>query len=109
MYCEKCGVTVSEGRDYCLNCGARVYQSPSTYVPNTNVSYGYSALQQQELQRKMYRMVGIVLIVIGIVLIPVAIFTFFMPIGWIFFPTAFICLVAGIITFATNQSIERHL
>lgn len=32
MICEKCGMTIQEGRDYCINCGARINRPPDSMI-----------------------------------------------------------------------------
>ncbi|WP_455392171.1 hypothetical protein [[Eubacterium] cellulosolvens] len=104
MYCERCGVTVPEGREACMNCGARIYP-PQAYTPQIpNAPNVYGAFKQHELRRTQYRIIGIILIVIGIILTPIAVMTIFIPIGWLFLAAAGICIMAGIITVATNLS-----
>ena len=100
--CQNYGVTADENREACPNCGARIYPAPSYDQAIKSYKYGNGALRTKEIEKKRNRTIGIVLILVGIILIPIAIFTFFMPIGWIFCPSAGICLLAGIITIATN-------
>jgi uncharacterized membrane protein YvbJ len=102
MICEKCGVTVPEGRHECPNCGARVYPAPSYSSEGSDVPSAYGIYKQKELKKRRNRIAGIILIIIGIILAPVAIITIFMPVGWILFLAIGVCLLAGLITYITN-------
>jgi hypothetical protein len=107
MICEHCGVLVPEGRESCPSCGARVYPAPSYQPPPPGPSHGYGTLVARENARARNKNIGILLLVIGLILLPVAFFTFFMTIGWIFCPAAGICIIAGIVTIATNLSSSK--
>ena len=102
MMCPNCGVMVGEGRNACPNCGTPVQQISSYDQVVQGQGSGYSALRTREMEIKRNRLIGLVLIIIGIIFIPLAILTIYMPISWIFCPVAGICILAGIITIATN-------
>jgi uncharacterized membrane protein YvbJ len=104
MYCKTCGVMIPEGRDSCPSCGMRIVTEQQFFQPQTTQTYGYSPVMREENAKKRNRSIGIVLIIIGIILIPLVIITIYMPISWIICPAAGICLLAGIITVATNMS-----
>jgi uncharacterized membrane protein YvbJ len=85
MMCPKCGVMVDEGTSACPNCGTPVQQLSSYDQVVQGQGSGYSALKTREMDIN-----------------PLAILTIYMPISWIFCPVAGICILAGIITIATN-------
>lgn len=102
MMCPNCGVMVGEGRNACPNCGTPVQQISAYDQVAQGQGSGYSVLRTREMENKRNRSIGIVLIIIGIIFMPLAILTIYMPIDWIFCLVASICLLAGIITIATN-------
>jgi uncharacterized membrane protein YvbJ len=124
MICPRCGVMVEEGNETCFNCGSPLTQQyayfqqpfnqPSFQPPQQYSDYHQHyktdptlirGMIQRKTKKEKNRKIGWVLIIIGIVFIPIAIITAFMPIvGWIFCPAAGICLLAGIITIASNLS-----
>ena len=86
----------------CPNCGA--YLTTPLYSQH---SYGqqYSSIniiQQEELKKKNYRLIGIILIIVGVVLIPFVYLTFFIFVSWFVCGATFICIFAGIIVVVTN-------